>query len=132
MLAVVANALYTTIRRYGTTQQLAAAIILCVVCALLQLPAIIWYNLRFSIEQATLSSAEIEVLLAYIALCGWVVPLSVTFIYYLFTSPRVSTISGRLQSRKKHTTVANTTTGLQPPRYQPGVPVPFVFSEDVP
>src|SRR5438270_8766755 len=73
MLAVVANALYTTIRRYGTTQQLAAAIILCVVCALLLLSAIVWYNLRFSIEQASLSFAEVGVMLAYVALCGWLV-----------------------------------------------------------
>jgi pSer/pThr/pTyr-binding forkhead associated (FHA) protein len=131
MLAVVANALYTTLRRYGTTQQLAAAIILCVVCALLLLPAIIWYNLRFSIEQGSLSLAEVEVMLAYIALCGWLVPLSVTSAYCLFTAPRTSTISGRMRSQKKRTTEANTTTVLQPPRYQLGVPVPFVFGEDI-
>src|SRR5207237_1000534 len=131
MLAVVANALYTTLRRYGTTQQLAAAIILCVVCALLLLPAIIWYNLRFSIEQGSLSLAEVEVMLAYIALCGWFVPLSVTSVYYLFTAPRISTASGRMLSQKKRTTEANRATALQPPRYQSGVPVPFVFGEDV-
>ncbi len=130
MLAVVANALYTTIRRYGTTQQLAAAIILCVVCALLLLSAIIWYNLRFSIEQASLSFAEVEVMLAYVALCGWLVPLSVTSVYYLFTAPRTSTISVYMHSQKKRTTAASTKT-LQPRRYQSGVPVPFVFGEDI-
>src|SRR2546428_11581482 len=107
MLAVVANALYTTLRRYGTTQQLAAAIILCVVCALLLLPAVIWYNLRFSIEQAALSTAEIEVMLAYLALCGWLVPLGTTSVYYLFTAPRMSTISGPMRSQKKRSTQAN-------------------------
>lgn len=132
MLAVVANALYTTVRRYGTTQQLAAAIILCVVCALLLLPAVIWYNLRFNIEQASLSTGEIEVMLTYIGLCGWLVPISVTCVYYLFTGPRISTISGRIRSQKKRTTQANTTTALHPPRYQPGKPVPFVFGEDIP
>ncbi len=131
MLAVVANALYTTLCRRGTMQQLAAAIILCVVCALLLLPAIIWYNLRFSIEQGSLSLAEVEVMLAYIALCGWLVPLSVTSVYYLFTAPRISTVSGRMLSQKKRTTKANGTIALQPPRYQPGVPVPYVFGEDI-
>lgn len=131
MLAVVANALYTTLRRHGTMQQLAAVIILCVVCALLLLPAIIWYNLRFSIEQGSLSFAEIEVILGYIALCGWLVPLSVTSVYYLFASPRISTVSGRILSQKKRTTEANRATALQPPRYQPGVSVRFVFGEDI-
>jgi hypothetical protein len=132
MLAVTANALYTTIRRYGTTQQLAAAIILCVVSALLLLPAIIWYDLRFSIEQAALSTAEIEVMLAYLALCGWLVPLGTTSVYCLFTAPHTSTISERMRSQKKRTTQANTTTVLHPPRYQSGVPIPFVLGEDIP
>jgi pSer/pThr/pTyr-binding forkhead associated (FHA) protein len=132
MLATIANALYTTVRRYGTMQQLTAAIILCVVCALLLLPAVIWYNLRFGVEKASLSVAEVEVMLAYVTLCGWLVPLSVTSSFYLFTTPRLSSTSGRMRSQKRSSTLLNTANVLHPPRHQQGVVAPFVFGEDIP
>src|SRR2546427_3239542 len=82
MLAITVNALYTTLRKRGTTRQLAGAIVTCVLSALLLLPAIIWYNVRFSSELSTL---VVGVMLVYVAMWGWLVPLSVTSIYCLFT-----------------------------------------------
>nr|HET6902596.1 hypothetical protein [Ktedonobacteraceae bacterium] len=105
MLAIAINALYTTLRRRGTTHQLAGAIVTCVVSALLILPAIVWYNLRFTVEQGSLSSAEVEVALVYVALFGWFLPLGVTIAYCLFTLPRTSTSSMQIPRPKRTTRV---------------------------
>src|SRR6266480_6283868 len=75
MFAIAVNALYTTLRKRGTTRQLAGAIVTCVISALLLLPAIIWYETRFSSTQVTISVVEVTLALAFVALCGWVLPL---------------------------------------------------------
>jgi len=136
MLAIAVNALYTALRKRGTTRQLAGAIVTCVISALLLLPAIIWYNLRFSSVQAAISPVEVTLALAYVALLGWVLPLSVTISYGLFTRPRDSNTSVRIpghRSLHKRTTRGNAVAGaVSLPRRQPGVPAPFVFGEDIP
>ncbi|TMD01569.1 MAG: hypothetical protein E6J11_02785, partial [Chloroflexi bacterium] len=91
MFAIAVNALYTSLGRRGSTRQLAGAIVTCVISALLLLPALVWFNIRFTGVQAALSTAEVEVALAYVALCGWLLPLGVTATYCLFTQPRIST-----------------------------------------
>jgi len=133
MLAIAVNALYTTLRRRGTTRQLAKAIVLSVACALLLLPALLWYNARFSTEQAAISGLEIGLVLIYVALCGWVAPFGITALYCLFTTPRDSNTAGRLPGQRKSTMPARAVEGEgQPPRRQPGVPAPFVYSADKP
>lgn len=133
MFAIAVNALYTTLRRRGTTRQLAGAIVTCVISALLLLLALVWYNERFSIEQAVISVAEVEVALVCVALFGWFLPLSVTISYCLLSSPRTSTTSVHIPHPKHtRTTRANPLTALNPPRHQPGVEAPFVFGEDIP
>src|SRR5215469_922450 len=136
MLAIAINTFYTSLRRRGTTRQLTGAIVTCVVSALLLLPAFVWYNVRFDAEQAALATAEIEVALAYVALWGWLLPLSVTIAYSLFTLPRVSTDSVGVARQYKHATRddPNTSTAMMP-QHQPDAPVtpaPFVFGEDAP
>lgn len=131
MFAIAVNALYTSLRRRGSTRQLAGAIVTCVISALLLLPALVWFNTRFTVVQAALSTAEVEVALAYVALCGWLLPLGVTAIYCLFTQPRISTTAGRIP-RQNRTTRANTTSGFHPPRRQSGVVPPYVFRENTP
>ncbi|GAC1379677.1 MAG: hypothetical protein NVS4B7_18350 [Ktedonobacteraceae bacterium] len=133
MFAIAANALYTSLRRRGTTRQLAGAIVTCVISALLLLPALVWYSMRFGGDQTTISVAEIEVALAYVALFGWVLPLSVTTSYYLFALPRTSTSSLHIPRQiRGRTTRLNASTALNPPRHQPGTVAPYVFSEDTP
>lgn len=131
MFAIAVNALYTTVRRRGTTRQLASAIVTCVIAALLLLPALVWYNMRFSIEQAAISTAEVELALVYVALFGWFLPLSVTASYCLFALPRTSTTSAHIP-RQKRTTRADAATVLNPPRHQAGVEAPYVFGDDTP
>lgn len=96
MCSIAIDTLYTWLRRKGTTRQLAGAIVTCVVSSLLLLPAIIWFNMRFMVEQSLLSAAEVEVALVYVALCGWCVPISVTIAYCLFTLPRDSATSASM------------------------------------
>lgn len=133
MLAIAVNALYTTLRKRGTTRQLAGAIVSAVISALLLLPALLWYNLRFSVEQATLSSLEIGLALVYVALCGWISPFGVTIAYCLFTAPRDSNTAGRLPRHSKRTTRTQAVTvGAQPPRRQPGRAAPFVYNAETP
>jgi pSer/pThr/pTyr-binding forkhead associated (FHA) protein len=136
MLAIAINALYTTLRRRGTTRQLAGAIVACVIFALLLLPAITWYETRFSTLQATISVVEVTLALAFVALCGWVLPLSVTIVYCLFTQPRDSNTSVRIPrqlNHRKRTTRGNVVgRSVSLPKRQPGVLAPFVFGEDIP
>lgn len=133
MLAIAVNALYTTLRKRGTTRQLAIAIVVSVSSALLLLPALLWYNLRFSIQQAALSPLEIGLLLTYVALCGWLLPLSTAAAYCLLTLPRDSTTAGRLPRQRRRTTRARAVAvSVNPPRRQPGAPAPFVYSSDRP
>ncbi|GAC1350262.1 MAG: hypothetical protein NVSMB27_31100 [Ktedonobacteraceae bacterium] len=132
MFAIAVNALYITLRRRGTTRQLAGTIVTCVISALLLLPAMIWYDMRFTVEQAAISVAEIELALVYVALFGWLLPLSVTASYCLFALPRTSTTSVHIP-RQKRTTRANTTTlDPLPPRFQAGVQAPYVYRESIP
>lgn len=133
MLAIVVNALYTTLCRRGTTRQLAIALISAVVSALLLLPALLWYNLRFNVEQATLSSLEIGLVLVYVVLCGWLSPCGVTIMYCLFTAPRDSNTAGRLpRQRGQRVRTQEMAVSAQPPRRQPGKVAPFVYNAETP
>ena len=133
MLAITVNALYTTLRKRGTTRQLAGAIVLCVFSALLLLPAIVWFNLRFSSE---LSPFVVGAMLTYVAVWGWLVPLSITSVYGLFTRPRLSNTSAsvHIPRLRNRTTRGNAAAGATaaPPKGRPGLRAPFVFGEDVP
>lgn len=131
MLAIAINALYAILRRRGTTLQLAGVIVTCVVSALLLLPALLWYALRFSTVQAALSVAEVEIVLVYIVVWGCFLPLGVTVSYVLFTLPRTPTTSLHIP-RQKRATRANPANIVKVPRLEPGVVVPFVFGEDTP
>src|SRR5258708_38705840 len=136
MVALAITTLYTSFRRRGPTRQLTGAIVTCVISALLLLPALVWYNVRFNAEQAALAAAEVEVALAYVALWGWLLPLSVTVAYSLFTLPRLSTDSvGRARQYKHAARDDSNTSTVMIPQHQPDTPVtpaPFVFVEDTP
>ncbi len=125
------SALYTTLRRRGTTRQLAGVIVTCAISALLLLPALFWYNMRFTPAQMTLPDAEIEVALVYVALWGWLLPLSITVAYCLFTHPRTTTSSIPVP-RQRRTTRLNEATAQRIPHSMPGIPAPFVYSEETP
>lgn len=135
MCAIAVNALYTTWRKRGTTRQLAFVIVSCVFSALLLLPAIIWYNARLSASPASISLIEAAIALIYVALWGCMVPVGTTASYCLYTQPRDSHTAARMpRHRSKRTTKGNAAAiaTARPPRRQPGVPAPFVYSDDIP
>ncbi len=129
MLAIAVNALFTSLRRRGTTLQLAGAIVICVIAALLLLLALVWYNLRFSTQQGQIAVAEVELALVYVALWGWGLPLGVTVTYCLFTLPRDTTTALHIPRQKLDSTV---TPIPKPPRHQVGIVSPYVFNEETP
>ena len=131
MLAIAASAIYTTLRKRGTTRQLATTIVVCVACALFLLPAVLWYNMRLAPAQLPLPLLEVQVALVYVTLCGWLLPLSATTSYCLFAPLRLSTTSAAIPSQQRRTRPKSTTV-LQPPRHQPGVLAPFVINEETP
>lgn len=133
MLAIAVSALYTTLCKRGTTRELAITIVSSVISALLLLLAVLWFNLRFSIQQAALSGLEIGLMLVYVALWGWILPLGGMAAYCLFARPRDSSTAGRIPGQRKHTTRTRAVAvGAHPPRRQPGVLAPFVYNDDRP
>lgn len=136
MVATTINALYTAWGKRGTTRQLALVIVCCVGSALLLLPALLWFNTRFSTAQTPLSTLEITLVLIYVALFGCVVPFSSTTVYCLFTRPRNSNTAVRIpRPRSKRTTKGNAAaagSSYAPPHREPGVPPPLVYGEDTP
>jgi pSer/pThr/pTyr-binding forkhead associated (FHA) protein len=130
MLAVAVNALFTSLRRRGTTRQLAGAIVVCMIAALLLLLAIVWYNLRFSATQGQIAPAEVELALVYVALWGWVLPLGVTITFCFFTLPRDTMTALHIPRQPKSAVEVVAVPRL--PRYQPGVVAPTVFDEETP
>jgi pSer/pThr/pTyr-binding forkhead associated (FHA) protein len=131
-VAIAANVFYTTLRQRGTTRQLVAIVVICALAALLLLPAIIWFHLRFSIRQAQLSQMEIYLVLAYIAFCGWLLPIGATCGYFLFTRPRNAAPPQPLAGVEQPHRQPSQQQQSVPPRYQHGVPVPFVYGDDTP
>lgn len=142
MCAIAVNTLYTTLRKRGTTRQLAGAIITCVISALFLLPALFWYNLRFGAPHIPPPTVEIEIALAYIALCGWMLPLGTTTTYWLFSLPRNSNTDFRIPSQPRQQSIPGkgqsdiqdqATNRLTPlPHHQPGAVVPFVYEDEAP
>lgn len=131
-VAIAANVFYTTLRQRGTPRQLVAIIVICALAALLLLPAIIWFHLRFSIRQTQLSHMEIYLVLAYIAFCGWLLPIGATCGYFFFTRPRNAAPSPPLPGVEQPNGQPPLQQQSIPPRYQPGMPVPFVYGDDTP
>ncbi len=132
MCAMAMNALFTALRKRGTTRQLAGAIVSSVISALLVLPAILWYHRQFNgPTQIALSPLEVGFMLAYVAIWGWAWPFGVTVVYFLFTRPRDSNTDAHLQGqRKKRSTNAREEAVEGPKQRQPGVLAPFVYSAD--
>jgi pSer/pThr/pTyr-binding forkhead associated (FHA) protein len=127
MLAIAMNALFTSLRHRGTTRQLAGALLVCVISALLLLLALVWYNLRFTAGQV--ASAEVTLALVYVALWGWIIPSGVTLTYCLFTAPRNTHTALHIPLQKA---AVETALLLDPPRYRAGVVAPFAFNEETP
>ncbi|HTI12984.1 MAG TPA: FHA domain-containing protein [Dictyobacter sp.] len=128
--AIVIAVLYTIVRRYGTTRQLVRTSICFFISALFFVPAIVWFHVRFSASHAP-SPTLLDVYgLAYIILCGWVLPLGILLWHCLTALPRNKPHLPGTQNLKERSVAPETL--QQIPRYQSGVLAPFAFGEDTP
>lgn len=127
-VAVAGNVLYTMLRKRGNTRQLIITIVICVLSALLLLPAIFWLNMRFFPRSPHITSTETTLALIYVIIWGWLLPLGISASYCLYSVPRIAAVGSRTSEQKK-TSRKNPTPGFRPPRYQPGIEVPVVFDE---
>ncbi len=93
--------------------------ILCVLSAVLLLPAIIWFSLHLGVKQVALTPLGIVGVLCYVAFFGWLLPLSVTVVYCLFAPLRPLTAAFSSPDHRQSMD-PNSKRILQPPRYQPG------------
>lgn len=115
IFAITTNVLYTARQRCGRSRQLARVIVTCVISAFLLLPALLWFHS----QRAVLSGYVIISLLAYVAICGWIVPLAITGFYCL------------LASRRPSAAVAlDHESPLQASHAQQKVEAPFVYSQE--
>lgn len=106
---------------------------ICGVSALLLLPAIAWYYVRFNAQQAFLSVAEIAVALVYVALCGLLVPCGITIIYSFFSQSRIATALGGIPSQNNSAIQDKPDDTMQlPVRREGDTPAPLVFGRDTP
>lgn len=107
-----------------TNYQLTVTMAACVLAAVLLLPAFFWFHLRISGSQLHLSLIETRGVLAYIIFCGYLIPVGTIIVYWRMTRSRKSTALAIKQQSVADESVP------QPPRYQPGKVIPFVFNDD--
>jgi pSer/pThr/pTyr-binding forkhead associated (FHA) protein len=129
-LAIAADALYTALSKRSPMRRLAWAVVCSVISALFLLPALLWYNLRFSVG---LPVVQVGLTLSYVALFGWVFPCIITTVYCIFPFQQATNPAGHVQGQRKRAISArDEATSPKPPRRQPGVIAPFVYSADHP
>ncbi|MBX5450568.1 MAG: FHA domain-containing protein [Thermogemmatispora sp.] len=95
-------------------------------------PAIIWLYLRFYPLQPVLPQAEVAAMLAYVALCGWCLPLSAGLGYGLFAAPAAVGPDRTRALSHGARTPQSASLSLSYPPHPPGVTAPFVFNADTP
>ena len=87
LLAAAGVAAYALLRRRGTPRQLAGAMLGCLAAAVCILPAIIWNETRLNIQGTALSTSEVLLWLAWVAVIGWMLPLGTSAGFLLLAAP---------------------------------------------
>jgi len=87
LVTATSTAGYALLRRRGTPRQLAIAMLICLASAVLILPAAVWDQLRLQLVGPSLSEAEVAFWLSWVALTGWVLPLTCAAAYVLLAAP---------------------------------------------
>jgi pSer/pThr/pTyr-binding forkhead associated (FHA) protein len=118
------SALYTAIKRRGVTRRLISVVAVCIASFLCLLPAFVWFHIN-----TRLSLIEMTELLGYVVFFGWLLSIGTMVFYFVPSRSRIATIHKHDdQQRQKKPSSAE----LHPPRYQPGVQAPLVFSAETP
>ena len=114
LLTLAACTLYARVRKQGTSRQFKLMLLALILCGLLLLPALVWYSLRFD---AQVSALEVGVILIWVAICGWLGPLSTASTYVPLTTRSAS------QAVRQ---------SYEPLRRPQGPPAPFVYNAETP
>jgi len=126
------RALYTAIRRRGTTRRLFLHLILCMVSFLCLLLTFLWFRLRLDAPVGggfTPLLSEITLLFCCVILFGWLLPIgAIVFSLALSRSQFAMLNKYDVQPKPDKSSVGQ----FYPPRYQPGVLPPLVFSAETP
>jgi pSer/pThr/pTyr-binding forkhead associated (FHA) protein len=89
MLAAALLAVWALVYRRGTTRQSALAILICLACAALMIFPVWWDQSRFTFFGSSLGAIEVTVVLAWIAVFGWVLPLGMLTSYMFLAEPHL-------------------------------------------
>jgi pSer/pThr/pTyr-binding forkhead associated (FHA) protein len=114
----------------GIGYHFAVTMVLCLLSALLLLPAILWFHVGSVNTSAQEMSAVVRWgALVYVFVCGWLIPLISMCIYLIFTGSRSKRSSIPAASEPS---LEAGQAALHPPRHQPGQVLPYVFADDIP
>lgn len=86
---------YALLWHRGTPRHLAIAMLICLMGAVFILPAAVWDQLRLQLLGPLLSKAEVAFWLSWVAITGWILPLTCTAAYMLLAEPQ--TVVGRFE-----------------------------------
>lgn len=87
VVAAAALAVWALVYRRGTTSQSAMAILICLVCAALMIFPLWWEQARLQFLGSSLDDIEVAVVLTWIALFGWTLPLGMLVSFVLLAEP---------------------------------------------
>jgi pSer/pThr/pTyr-binding forkhead associated (FHA) protein len=111
----------------GISYHFAVTMVLCLLSALLLVPAMLWFHIGSpSTQVQEMSAVVVWGTLIYVFVCGWLIPLAIMSVYIFSTRRRsVSPVASGQSLESDQST-------LHPPRHQPGLVLPYVFADDIP
>ncbi len=108
LIVAAGVAAYALARRRGTPRQLAGAMLGCLAASVCILPAIIWSETRLDLQGPVLSTSEVLLWLAWVAVIGWMLPLGVSAGFLLLAAPfDARQMRLRQNSRAQHSVAAS-------------------------
>ena len=87
MVAAAALALWSIVYRRGTPRQSAMAILICLLCAVLMILPLWWQQARFQFFGSSLGGIEVALVLTWISLFGWALPLGMLASFIALAEP---------------------------------------------
>lgn len=87
MVAAATLAVWAIIYRRGAPRQSALAILICLLCAVLMILPLWWEQSRFQFFGSSLGGIEVALVLTWIALFGWTLPLGMLASFIALAEP---------------------------------------------